>query len=135
MCCSRINTDVLLANLFAASGDFAGTRPVEFSVASVREYFSFLSERFPVYVTSDFSLQAVNDCVEEYPELYQKCKDENGQTVIRSSGCKHPNLEFFNAPFSKDISTHISRMTKLFLSTALQTAPEPPQDASAPSVE
>ncbi len=115
MCCNRINTDALMANLFAASGEAAGPTPLEFSVASLREYFNFLSERFPVYVTSDFSPQAVDDCVEEYPELYQMCEDENGQTVIRSSGCGRPNLEFFNAPFSKDISTHISRMTRLFL--------------------
>ncbi len=117
MCCNRINTDALMANLFAASDEDTGLAPLEFSVASLREYFVFLSERFPVYVASDFSPQAVDDCVEAYPELYQMCQNEGGQTVIRLSGRKRPNLKFFNAPFSKDISTHISRMTKLFLNT------------------
>jgi len=106
-----------MANLFAASGEIAGRDPPEFPVATLREYFTFLSANFPVYVASDFSTQAVYDCVEEYPELYQRCKDKSGKTVIRLSGNKIPNLEFFNSPFSKDISTHICRMTKLFLKT------------------
>ncbi len=117
MCCNKINTDVLMANLFATSGEIAGHDPQEFSVASLKEYFAFLSANFPVYVASDFSTQAVYECVEKYPELYKMCKDESGQTVIRLSSDKIPNLKFFNAPFSKDISTHICRMTKLFLST------------------
>jgi len=117
MCCNRINTDALMANLFAVSGEIAEQVPMEFSVSSLGDYLSFLSERFPVYVASDFSMQAVDECVEEYPELYQKCEDKDGQTVIRSSGRELPNLAYFNASFSKDISTHISRMTKLYLNS------------------
>jgi len=120
MCCNRVNTDVLMANLFAAMGN-SDSAPREVSVDTLRKYFRFLSERFPVYVASDFSEQAVEDCIEEHPELYQKIKGEDGQTVIRASGRKCPNLEFFNAPFSPDISTHIKRMTKLFLDTTHPT--------------
>lgn len=115
MCCSRINTDALMANLFAASSENAEQAPIEFSVSALGDYLSFLSERFPVYVASDFSVQAVDECVEEYPELYQKDEGEDGQTVIRSPGLGRSDLEYFNASFSKDISTHISRMTQLYL--------------------
>lgn len=63
MCCNRINTDVLLANLFAVS-------PRRYTETDIRSYLDFLTECFPTYVTSDYSPQRIRECVAQYPELY-----------------------------------------------------------------
>lgn len=114
MCCNRINTDALMANLFAASCASEDHVPGEFSLTSLGEYLDFLSERFPVYVASDFSRQAVDECIAEYPDLYQRIEGEGGELVVRS-GRLCPNLAYFNATFSENISAYIHNMTKLYL--------------------
>ena len=115
MCCNRIDTDALMANLFAVSRESVEPYPEEFSFTALRKYLDFLSERFPVYVTSDFSRQAIDECVAEYPDLYQRAESEGGELIVKS-GSLCPNLEYFNASFSESISTFINNMTKIYLS-------------------
>lgn len=114
MCCNRIDTDALMANLFAVSCESEDTHPEGFSFTVLRKYLDFLSERFPVYVASDFSRQAIDECVAEYPDLYQLAEVE-GEELIVKSGNLCPNLEYFNASFSENISTFINNMTKMYL--------------------
>ena len=115
MCCNRINTDALMANLFAVSRESEDSPPEEFSFTVLSEYLDFLSERFPVYVASDFSRQAIDECVAEYPDLYQRIENEGGELIVKS-GSLCPNLEYFNASFSESISAFINNMTKIYLS-------------------
>lgn len=114
MCCNRIDTDSLMANLFAVSRKSGDAHLEAFSLTSLGKYLDFLSERFPVYVASDFSKQAVDECIAAYPDLYQRMEDETGELVVRS-GKLCPNLDYFNASFSENISTFINNMTKLYL--------------------
>lgn len=109
MCCCRINTDVLLANFFSKLED---NRIV--TINDLRFYLDFLSERFFVYVTSDFCVEKVKECVSKYPELYQIKK--HGEDIVIEHGSLIPNLEYFNAVYSDAISSYIERMTSYFFS-------------------
>lgn len=109
MCCCRINTDVLLANFFSKLEDNKVA-----TLNDLRSYFNFLSERFFVYVTSDFCIEKVRECVNEYPELYQ-IKNQ-GEDIVIEHGCLIPNLEYFNAIYSDAVSSYIERMTSFFFS-------------------
>lgn len=64
MCCCIINTEVLLANLFAK---LKGAEQV--SLQTIESYLNFLVDCFPVYVISDFSAASVKRCAEKYPKL------------------------------------------------------------------
>ena len=65
-----------------------------------------------VYVASNFSKQAVDECVSRYPAYYQFEEDDN--EVIKS-GEKYPDLDFFNAIYSESVSRYISRITQKYL--------------------
>lgn len=117
MCCNRINTDTLMANLFVASykqKHVDSTSKIMFSVEQLREYLQFLSDQFPVYVASNFSKEAVSECAHKYP-LYYQLAEQDGELFV-SSGKEHPNLDFFNAIFSQSVSTYINRITDIYLS-------------------
>lgn len=43
--CYRINTDVILANLFGHT-----QYPCKYSYEQIKDYFHFLSEKFPTYI-------------------------------------------------------------------------------------
>lgn len=115
MCCYRINTEVLLANLFARSKEY----PISYSVRNVNGYLRFLSERFPTYLVTNLSEQAICDCVLQYPELYQLSKDMDGNIVVKSGGFR-PNLKYFNAVYSKGVCNYIENTTYAYLETLEQ---------------
>lgn len=115
MCCNRINTDTLMANLFATSYKiYNSPSKIVYSIEQLREYLQFLSDQFPVYVASNFSKEAVNECVHKYPLYYQLAEREDGEVIVRS-GKEHPNLDYFNAIFSESISTYIDRITNMYV--------------------
>lgn len=115
MCCYRINTEVLLANLFARSKEY----PISYSVHSVNGYLRFLSESFPTYLATNLSDQAICDCIVEYPELYRLSKDADGNIVVKS-GEFRPNLNYFNAPFTKGVCNYMENVTYAYLETLQQ---------------
>ena len=108
MCCSRINTDVLLANLFAVS-------PRTYTEEDIGSYLDFLVDCFPTYVTSDYSPQRIQECAVQYPELYSTAERDGVTEVI--PGKIRPRLSYFNAIYPNSISSYITRSTKSFLST------------------
>ena len=112
MCCYRINTEVLLANLFARSKKY----PISYSVSNVNGYLRFLSERFPTYLTTNLSEQAIRDCISQYPELYQLSNDKKGETVVESGGFR-PNLDYFTAVYSQGVCYYIENITYEYLET------------------
>lgn len=117
MCCNRIDTDVLLANLFAsASKEIVHCQKIIYSINQIREYLFFLQNSFPVYVVSNFSEESVEICAIKYPLYYQLsgCK---GKDLVVCSGGKVPNIDFFNSVFSPSISNYIKRITKIFLNS------------------
>lgn len=102
-----------MANLFAVSQQSSGkSSEVKFSITQLNEYFEFLSNQFPVYVVSNFSEQAIEDCVLKYP-LYYRFADENNKVI--KSGETKPNLCYFNSIYSENISTYINRITQKFI--------------------
>lgn len=107
MCCSRINTDVLLANLFAAS-------PRTYTEKDIGSYLDFLVDSFPTYVTSDYSPQRIQECAVQYPELYSMAERDGVMEII--PGKIRPKLSFFNAIYPDNISSYITRSTTMFLS-------------------
>lgn len=109
MCCCRINTNVLLANFFSKLEDNKVA-----TLNDLQSYFDFLSERFFVYVTSDFCVEKVRECVNEYPELYHIKKQ--GEDIVIEHGSLIPNLKYFNSIYNEATSFYIERMTSLFLS-------------------
>lgn len=111
MCCNKINTDVLLANLFAAS-------PRKYTAEDIRNYLEFLADRFPTYVTSDYSLQRIQKCAVQYPELYSMAEQDGAVEVL--PGEVRPKLSYFNAIYPESVSSYIARSTESFLSTMPQ---------------
>lgn len=108
MCCCRVDTSVLLANLFAKL-----KRETEISEKTVQNYLDYLTEVIPTYVSSDFSRHALLCCVEEYPELY-KIRESSEETLI-SAGELRPNLEFFNSKYSEPVARFIERLADSFV--------------------
>jgi len=106
MCCNRINTDVLLANLFAVSHR-------THTDTEIRNYLDFLTDCFPTYITSDYSPQRIRECTVQYPKLYSM-KEEDG-TIEVMPGERRPNLSYFNAIYPDNISSYIIRSTESFL--------------------
>lgn len=106
MCCCRINSDVLLANFYALS-------PRSHTFEEISDYMSYLTERFPVYVATNFSLHSIKKCVESYPELYSM-SDVNGEVIVHS-GKLTPNLQYFNSIYNEAVSDYIIRCTKNFV--------------------
>ena len=109
MCCNRINTDVLLANLFALTDDY----PVEYAFDYLKVYLRFLSERFPTYLTTNLSEQMVRECVARYPDLYQIF--ERGDELVVAAGELIPNLDYFNAVYPSSVSDYIKELTQSFV--------------------
>lgn len=110
MCCYRINTEVLLANLFAGSSEY----PISYTVNNLNEYLRFLYERFPTYLATNFSEQAVYDCTVQYPELYLLSTNKEGVMVVKSGGFR-PNLDYFNSPYSTGVRNFIKGITNAYL--------------------
>lgn len=114
MCCNKIDTDTLMANLFVESlVSNPSCHEIKFSIDQLNGYFKYVSVQFPVYVASNFSEQAIYECVLKYPTYYRFI--EEGNTKFIKSGKENPNLDLFNAIYSKNISTYIRRITKKYL--------------------
>lgn len=108
MCCEQINTEVLLANLFAAAG------PGQcFSLTDIGEYLGFLLEQVPTHVSSDLSAERVLDCSNKYPLLYNITG--HGGEMIVGSGSLRPKLQYFNAIYTNHVADYLVRITKTFL--------------------
>ena len=109
MCCSRLNTEVILANLIAAKG-----RSARFSMEDLESYVQFLSDSIPGYVTSDLCEERVLECAAEYPQLYQAHYTPEGDLVVQA-GKMCPCVDFFNSGYSREAAGHIREMSNLFL--------------------
>lgn len=113
MCCNRINTDALLANLFAVQ-DGEPWEERNFSMEFLKNYVEFLSKMFPEYLATDFCEQAVRECVAKYPTLYQIAEADDDDFTVQASE-KRPNLKYFNAAYSASISKYIEQITNAYL--------------------
>lgn len=109
MCCCRINTEVLLANLFAKS-----EKSATYTLDNLKDYLKFLAKGMPIYLSTNFSKKEVLDCVEIYSDLYRISKKE-GETIIIHSGNEFPNLEFFNAAYPASMSEYIKKVTSAYV--------------------
>ncbi len=107
MCC-KVNTDVIMANLFAKKLDNDGV-----SIDTLKKYFEFLKEHFPVYLASDFSEYAIEYCVKVFPQLYRS--DGKGVDLVIYHGEQIPNLRFFNCKYNEVVSKYIEDTTIMFL--------------------
>ena len=94
MCCNRINTDTLMANIFSTGID-------KISFDELEHCLKCLSTYSPVYIISDLSKDAVRECVAAYPELFILSKD-NGTELLIKKGKKKPNLIFFNSGYTDE---------------------------------
>lgn len=112
-CCCRINTEQILANFFAK---FNSDREV--SIAELGNYLDYLSERFPVYVTSDFSSSNVHWCTTRYPGIYTLCEHDDGTFGIKKTEGMIPNLKLFNDCFSEAYASFIERTTEGYFKNA-----------------
>lgn len=111
MCCCEVNTDVLLANLFAKKKNGDGV-----TLNVLKDYLNFLSQWIPIYVTSNLCKEEIIICAEHYKELYE-LRDENGEIKI-FPGKTSPKLSYFNNCYNKSIGEYIERLTDLFLNNA-----------------
>lgn len=109
VCCFRFNTELLLANLFEHSN-----YPVKYSYEEVHDYFRFMTDKFPTYLSTDLSEQALYDCAAEYPEVYAAYKDED-RVMIESKDFK-PNLKYFNSCYPVGVSHYLGVVTDEYLS-------------------
>lgn len=108
MCCCRINTDVLLANLFAKKTNRNGV-----TIQILVSYLNFLAEHFPVYVTSDLCEERVSACTKRYKDLYYSTGSGDSLTIF--SRDLTPNLKYFNSIYNKVVADYIERMTESFV--------------------
>ena len=109
MCCYRINTEVLLANLFVNS-----EYPVDYTYDDVHNYFRYMAEKFPTYLCTDLSEQALYDCGAEYPDIYTVYRSKDGKVTVRSKEYK-PNLDYFNVSYSYGLRNYMEYVTKEYL--------------------
>lgn len=109
----RINTDVLLANLFASG------RRKYYTLGELSEYLEFLRSCSGMYLGSDFCDESVRLCADRYPTLFYY-EDVEGAPVVHSRTAQ-PNLQFFNAPYSADMRDFIQRVTNYYVSTRSKT--------------
>ena len=121
MCCNRMDTDVLLANLFAANQP--ENEQFQVSMDYLMDYLQFLSRMFSEYLATDLCEQKVEECVAKYPQLYRR-SEANG-TLSISSGEQQPNIEYFNAVYSGSISNYIQRITNVYLRRQPNPANQP----------
>lgn len=105
MCCIRINTDVILANIFAI-------RDVPISANELSDYVNFMYSYMPTYVITDFCKESVKEVVDIYHELYI-FEEKDGSFVV-SAGKMMPNLKFFNSRYSDAVALCIQRGTKFY---------------------
>ncbi len=110
MTCLRINTKVLMANLFAEIKSKNST----VSNNDLKKLLCKLSTYSPVYIQSDFSINKIINCVENYPDLYQNITMENGIVIIQP-GNKLPNLDFFNVSYPTDAINYIHGIVRQFV--------------------
>lgn len=108
MCCCRINTDILLANLFAKKTNKNGV-----TIQTIVSYLNFLVEHFPVYVASDLCEESVFACTKRYKDLYYSTGSGDSLTIF--NGNLAPNLKYFNSIYNEDIADYIERMTESFI--------------------
>lgn len=109
MCCYRINTDVLLANLLVNSA-----YPVSYSYDDIHNYLRFMTDKFPTYISTNLSEQALYDCADEFPEVFKVYKDSDGKVVVHSTDYK-PNVDYFNSSYSLGLCNYIDVVTKQYL--------------------
>lgn len=113
MCCDRINTDTLLANLFASG------RRNYYTFEELSEYYNCLLSSSAMYLASDFCEDSVRQCADRYPTLFRAYEDA-GHTLVVYSGSARPNLQFFNAAYSVDMRDYIQRITEFYVSRLLK---------------
>ena len=111
MCCIRIDTDVLLANFFAQK--YPANKKFCASIDVLEDYLLFLSGMFSQYLATDFCEQKVEECIAKYPQLYRRLEANSVLLVV--SGNLVPNLEYFNALYSDEVSKYIQKVTKVYL--------------------
>lgn len=104
MCCV-INTDTLLANLFAK-----GVQVV--SIFDLVKLLKYIGEGIHTEVVSDLSRTSVLRCASLYPNMVQS-KDGTVATV----GSRVPDPEYFMDRYSKPTAKHIDQLTDAFLAT------------------
>ena len=106
MCNIRVNTDVLLANLFAVQNK-------SISMTALTKYLDFISNMTPYYVATDFDEAEVRRVVERYPTLYFIVDDEDGNLRVYP-GDRKPNLKYFNSMYSTAWANYLGEITKSF---------------------
>lgn len=105
-CCCRIDTEQILANFFAKLNS---DRDV--TVQELENYLNYLSERFPIYVSSNLSQSSIQQCVEKYPRIYG-FKEQNDHSITIHTSELVPNLKYFNTCFSEAYASFIERTTE-----------------------
>ncbi len=110
MCCNRIDTDAILANLFAVpDGGIHG-----YTLEQIESYFSFVVESWPCYVSTDFSRREVYACIQRYPELYCVSRKPGERERVRR-GKLRPSLTFFNAAFSESAAKYLADISEVYV--------------------
>lgn len=104
---NRINTDVMLANLFESK------RKISYTFDEIANYNRYLMD-MNISTASDFCEDSVRMCADHYPELFHVYED-NGRLLVECNKDKTPNIEFFNAAFSNDMKSCIKRVTSTYI--------------------
>lgn len=106
MCCIRINTDVLLANLFGSE------ERKTLSVRDIDAYIRFLARRFPSYLVSDFSEYKLVEAAEKYPKFYRIADKEE---LSVKPGKKVPDRDLVNEIYPGIVSNYLKNLTDLYM--------------------
>lgn len=115
MCCIRIYTSTMLANIFAIQRN-----PVTYK--TMDKYVKFLADMFPTYLVTDFSEQSLIDAANDYPNLFKYTEEPDG-LITMHAGERRPNLPYFNYPFPETTLKYYTNITKHFFDELKQPAP------------
>lgn len=107
MCCNRINTDVILANIFAL-------QRTSVTMDDLTAYVNFLSQMFSTYMATDFDEASVRHIVSMYPILYSIKEQQDGGFAVLA-GKKRPNLKFFNSMYPDNWASYLQQVTEAYL--------------------
>ena len=113
----EINTDTLLALLMANQPK--KLRKILISEEGLADYLKFVQDCNPMYVSSDFSKEAIFRCVRKYPKLFATVSytDERGRPhlAITNPTNSRPKMSYFLRNYDESDSKYLNKITSYLL--------------------
>lgn len=104
----NISTDEILANIFAVQDDSV-------DMDDLQDFVKYLREMFKgEHINTNLCEESVLQTARSYPRLFQVYRDNLGGRIVVEPGEKRPNLDYFNAAYSKYYSEYLQKISRSY---------------------